>query len=76
MITLHKAVVRETRRTFMYYGHPLIVTLLPGDVIAIREPRSKREVILDIHCVYIDGLRKIVRSETRTKKTKSRVRLF
>ena len=41
MTPLSKAVSRRTARPFMHYRRRLIVTLLPGDVLAIRLERER-----------------------------------
>jgi hypothetical protein len=68
MTTLEKPVVRKTRRNLMHYKRPLVVALLPGDVLAMREARCKRTVFLDLHGLYIDGLRRQILAEKRAKK--------
>ena len=54
---LLKPIVRKTDRPFMHYRTPLVVTLLPGDVISLRLLRHKREVVFNLHTLYYQGLR-------------------
>ena len=68
MTTLDKPVVRKTRRNLMHYKHPLVVTLLPGDVLLIREHRCKREVAIDLHGLYVEALRRQILAEKKLKK--------
>jgi hypothetical protein len=41
----------------MHYRTPLVVTLLPGDVISLRLLRHKREVVFNLHTLYYQGVR-------------------
>ena len=68
MTTLEKPIVRKTRRNLLHYKHPLVVTLLPGDLLVIREHRCKREVAIDLHGLYIEALRRQILAEKREKK--------
>jgi hypothetical protein len=72
MTTLEKAVTRKTRGNFMHYKRPLVVSLLPGDVLRLRELRRKREVFLDLHSLYIEALRRQLAAEKREKRAKRR----
>ena len=56
MTPLLKPIVRKTDRPFMHYRTPLVVTLLPGDVISLRLLRHKREVVFNLHTLYYQGL--------------------
>jgi hypothetical protein len=49
----------------MHYRTPLVVTLLPGDVISLRLLRHKREVVFNLHTLYYQGLRAQVAAEKR-----------
>jgi hypothetical protein len=53
MIALLKAVRRRTRDKFMHYGTPIVVELKPGDCIGLRLLRHKREVVLNLHDLYL-----------------------
>jgi hypothetical protein len=68
MTTLEKPIVRKTQRNLLHYKHPLVVTLLPGDLLVIREHRCKREVAIDLHGLYIEALRRQILAERREKK--------
>jgi hypothetical protein len=70
MTTLEKPVVRKTKKNFMHYRHPLIVTLQREDLLAIREYRCRRVVYIDLHSAYIDGLRRQVLAEKRERRKK------
>jgi hypothetical protein len=72
MTTLDKPIVRKTRRNLMHYKHPLVVTLLPGDVLLIREHRCKREVAIDLHGLYVEALRRAILAEKKKKKSSQR----
>jgi len=72
MITLDKPIYRKTRRPFMHYKSPLVVSLQPGDLLAVRELRRRRVIYLDLHSLYIDGLRRQIAAEKREKKKKRR----
>jgi hypothetical protein len=65
MTPLLKAVVRKTDRPFMHYRTPLVVTLLPGDVISLRLLRHKREVVFNLHTLYYQGVRAQAAAEKR-----------
>jgi hypothetical protein len=65
MTPLLKPIVRKTDRPFMHYRTPLVVTLLPGDVISLRLLRHKREVVFNLHTLYYQGLRAQVAAEKR-----------
>jgi hypothetical protein len=68
MTILEKPITRKTRRNFMHYRKPLVVALIPGDLISLREHRCKRTVYLDLHSLYIEGLRRQILAEKREKK--------
>ena len=57
MTPLLKPIVRKTDRPFMHYRKPLVVTLLPGDVISLRLLRHKQEVVFNLHTLYYQGVR-------------------
>jgi hypothetical protein len=65
MTPLLKPIVRKTDRPFMRYRTPLVVTLVPGDIISLRLLRHKREVVFNLHTLYHQGLRAQVAAETR-----------
>lgn len=68
MTVLDKPITRKTRRNLMHYKHPLVVSLLPGDVLTIREHRCKREVAIDLHGLYIEALRRQLAFEKRERR--------
>jgi hypothetical protein len=72
MTTLEKPITRKTRRNFMHYRRPLIVTLTPGDLLTIREHRCKRLVYIDLHALYVEALRRSIALEKREKKKQRR----
>ena len=37
----------------MHYGTPIVVELKPGDCIGLRLLRHKREVVLNLHDLYL-----------------------
>jgi hypothetical protein len=41
----------------MHYRTPLVVTLLPGDIISLRLLRHKQEVVFNLHTLYYQGVR-------------------
>ena len=44
---------RVRRRSFAFYrGRRIVVSLLPGDVLAFREERTRREYLLSISGAY------------------------
>jgi hypothetical protein len=57
--------VRKTYQPFMDYRTPLVVTLLPSDVISLRLLCHKREVIFNLHTLDYQGLLAQVAAETR-----------
>jgi hypothetical protein len=57
MTPLLKPIVRKTDRPFMHYRTPLVITLLPRDVISLRLLRHKREVVFSLHTLYYQGIR-------------------
>jgi hypothetical protein len=65
MTPLLKPIVRKTDRPFMHYRAPLVVTLLPGDVISLRLLRHKREVVFNLHMLYYQGVRAQAGAEKR-----------
>jgi len=65
MTPLLRPIVRKTDRPFMHYRTPLVVALLPGDVISLRLLRHKREVVFNLHTLYYQGLRAQVAAEKR-----------
>jgi hypothetical protein len=73
MITLDKPIYRKTRRDFMHYQRPLVVSLQPGDALAIRELRRRRVVFLDLHALYVQGVRQQVLAEKREKRLRRRM---
>ena len=67
MTPLHKPIVRKTDRPFMHYRTPLVVTLLPGDVISLRLLRHKREVVFNLHTLYYQEVRAQAAVEKRRR---------
>jgi hypothetical protein len=65
MTPLLKPIVRKTDRPFMHYRTPLVVTLLPGDIISLRLLRHKREVVFNLHTLYYQGVRAQATAEKR-----------
>jgi hypothetical protein len=65
---LERPITRKTKKNFMHYRRPLIVTLEPGDLLTIREHRCKRLVYIDLHALYIEALRRTIAAEKRAKK--------
>jgi hypothetical protein len=53
MTSLEKPVTRRTRAQFQHYGKNLVVTLEPGDVIAIRLERTRTTLRAPLNSVYI-----------------------
>lgn len=68
MTILERPITRKTKKNFMHYRRPLIVTLEPGDLLTIREHRCKRLVYIDLHALYIEALRRTIAAEKRAKK--------
>jgi hypothetical protein len=68
MTILEKPITRKTKRNLMHYRHPLVVCLMDGDLLSLREHRCKRTVYLDLHGLYVEGLRRQIASEKREKK--------
>ena len=68
MTTLEKPIVRKTARNLMHYKRPLVVTLMPGDILVMREHRCKREVFIDLHELYRGALWRQIRAEKRARK--------
>lgn len=60
MIALAKELRRKTRTSFMHYRKPVIVELVPGDVIRLRlcGQRVSSSVSIDIHDLYYDLVRR------------------
>lgn len=74
MTILDKPITRKTRKNLLHYRHPLVVSLLPGDILSMREHRCKRTVFIDLHGLYIDALRKQILVERQQKKKARRAR--
>lgn len=73
MTQLDRPVVRKTSRAFMHYRKPLVLALQPGDTLAIRLLKhSKRVVVLDLHHLYFEGVRRQVAQEKAAKKRKTK----
>src|SRR5262245_57799062 len=70
MTPLLKPIVRKTDRPFMHYRTPLVVTLLPGDVISLRLLRHKREVVFNLHTLYYQGLQTLEMQSEDTSATR------
>jgi hypothetical protein len=68
MIALIKPVKRKTRSPFMHYRTPIVVELKPGDYIGLRLLRHKREVVLSLHELYFQGVRRQVAAEKAARK--------
>jgi hypothetical protein len=71
MIALEKPIRRKTRGDFLHYKTPVVVELKPGDYIGLRLLRHKREVVLSLHDLYFEGVRRQVAAEKRAKKKTS-----
>lgn len=69
MTPLSKAVSRRTARPFMHYQRRLVVTLLPGDVLAIRLEREReaRAVCTSIAVLYQQLVTRRAASEARER---------
>ena len=69
MTSLSKAVSRRTARPFMHYRRRLVVTLLPGDVLAIRleRERESRAVSTSIALLYQQLVTRRAASEARER---------
>jgi hypothetical protein len=69
MTPLSKAVSRRTARPFMHYRRRLIVTLLPGNVLAIRLEREReaRAVSTSIAELYRQLVTRRAASEARER---------
>lgn len=69
MTPLSKAVSRRTARPFMHYHRRLVVTLLPGDVLAIRLEREReaRAVSTSIAVLYQQLVTRRAASEARER---------
>jgi hypothetical protein len=67
MIALVKPIRRKTTGRFMHYRTPIVVELKPGDCIGLRLLRHKREVILSLHELYFDGVRRQVAAEQKAR---------
>jgi hypothetical protein len=54
MIEINKALQRKTVGKFRHYGCPIVVELLPGDVIRLKEHgrRFSSAVCIDVHELY------------------------
>jgi hypothetical protein len=65
MTPLLKPIVRKTDGPSMHYRTPLVVRLLPGNVITLRLLRHKREVVFNLHTLYYQGLRAQAAAEKR-----------
>lgn len=75
MTPISKPVTRRTIKPFMHYGRRLVVTLLPGDVLAIRleRDRSARCVSTPIADIYYQLVTRRASSEARERaKTRRR----
>jgi len=58
MIALNKGLQRKTLATFRHYRVPLVVELLPGDVIRLREHKRRYAVSISIHDLYAELVRR------------------
>src|SRR5258707_10957167 len=76
MIAFIKPVRRKTCDKFMHYGTPIVVELKPGDCIGLRLLRHKREVVLSLHDLYFEGVRRQVAAERKEKRKHRQTRRF
>jgi hypothetical protein len=72
MIALLKPVRRKTCDKFMHYGTPIVVDLKLGDCIGLRLLRHKREIVLSLHHLYFEGVRRQVAAERKARKKNAR----
>jgi len=66
MIAIKKELRRKTDRSFLHYRKPVVVELLPGDVIRLRlyGQRTGSAVSIEIHELYYE----LVRRRAATKR--------
>ena len=74
MMALVKPVRRRTLQQFMHYRIPIVVELKPGDCIGLRLLRHRREVVLSLHDLYFQGVRRLVAAERKERKAKRRAK--
>jgi hypothetical protein len=74
MIALLKPVRRKTAGAFLHYKTPIVVELKPGDCIGLRLLRHKREVVLSLHDLYFQGVRRQVAAERKERLAKRRTK--
>ena len=69
MTPISKPLTRRTAKPFMHYGRRLVVTLLPGDVLAIRLEREReaRAVCIPIADLYRQIVTRRALSEARDR---------
>jgi hypothetical protein len=72
MIALLKPIRRKTAEGFMHYRLPIVVELKPGDCIGLRLLRHKREVVLSLHELYFQGVRRQVAAERKARRQKTK----
>jgi hypothetical protein len=78
MIPIRKATKRKTNTTFLHYRKPVVVELLPGDVIRLRlyGQREASAVSIEITQLYYElvrrrvAARKLERQKTKQQKRK------
>lgn len=71
MIEIHTRTTRKTRGSYSVLSRksrPLVVTLLPGDVIAIREHRCRASFELPLDVVFRIAIRTKVEADRRAKR--------
>ena len=69
MTPISKPLTRRTAKPFLHYRRRLVVTLLPGDVLAIRleRERESRAVTTSIALLYQQLVTRRVASEARER---------
>jgi hypothetical protein len=73
MISINKQLRRKTNSTFLHYRKPLVVELLPGDIIQLRlyGQRDSSAVAINISDLYYELVRRRVAAR-RAERVKAR----
>ena len=72
--TLRKAITRVTVECYNWQGRPLVVSLLPGDVLSMREKGSRKNFVAPLSRVYQQLVDWNVAAERADRKRTNRVR--
>lgn len=72
MTGLQKVVRRRTLRAFDHHGRRLVIELMPGDILSMREERRRDPVRVSLQTLYVwlvqrDAVERVRKYEKRVK---------